>query len=138
MKNPKVDPLEKIKKWKPDETKLRDPEKELPYDGKLTEQCLLIAKEKEIDADFDWEEFKRLRWSFFSDENNQLIRDCKNILYHQHTREEMKMVYFLLAMLGRSRQQLGPFRNFDNLSEPKKMESMFRNEAEKSQQKKLR
>lgn len=130
--------MEKIKKWKPDESRLRDPVSELPLDGKLVERCLLEVKEAEIDAAFDWDEFRKMKWMFFADEQNQLIRDCKTILFHKNTREEMKLVYFLLAMLGRSRQQLGPFRNFDSLIEPKKMESMFRNEAERSQQKKLR
>lgn len=154
----KEDPLDKIKRWKPKKWKpaaLKGLPKSNPQvqmwragqrekkleaksviDGALVNQSLIRAHEQDIPE--DWDEFRKMSWTFFQDDSNVVVTDVQNYLYHSLTHESIKLLNFLSELMGRSQLKLLPFRSFDSLHVPKKHEKLFRTEQENLEKRKIR
>lgn len=76
-----------------------------------------------------------MSWSFFQDENNVIVRDVQNYLYHQLNHESLKLLNFLTELMSRSQLKLLPFRSFEPV---KKHESLFMSEYEINEKRKTR
>merc|ERR1712050_680136 len=107
----KEDPLEKIKKWKPKKYKpsflkhvpktslmyqtykIEQKQKYAPVlDGVLLNNSLVEEHVKDIPE--DWEEFRRMTYTFFQDEENSIVKDVQHFLYHLLNAESIKLLNF--------------------------------------------
>ncbi|CAD7968160.1 unnamed protein product [Amoebophrya sp. A120] len=138
----KVDPLEKIKAWKPRlplESEI-DMSKPKFIDGTLINNTLIESHEKTIPDRENWlYDMGKVKRGFFMDiEKNPIVSDVKNMLYHEKTNESVIMLNFLEDMIDRQKTHSLPFRSFDNLHVPKKNEEIFKSAQEKTEAKKIK
>lgn len=114
VKKKKVDPLEKIRAWKPKLPKESEVDPDAPklLDGQLINNILTGSHETTAPLRENWlYDMNKIKRGFFNDGDvNPIVGDVKNMLYHEKTNEALIMLNFLEDMIDRQKTNTLPFR----------------------------